>query len=41
MEYQKPMFEKQTKLTFPKEVIERTNGGYSCAQCSMCHGCKK
>ena len=38
--YSKPMFIKEEKLTFPKEIIEKFNGGQFCVQCSRCHGCR-
>jgi len=38
--YEKPVFEKQEGLVFPREVIEQFNGGRFCVQCSSCHGCQ-
>jgi len=38
--YEKPVFEKQDGLTFPREIIEKFNGGRFCVQCSSCHGCR-
>jgi len=38
--YEKPVFVKEKKLTFPKEIIEKFFSGRYCAQCSMCHGCR-
>jgi hypothetical protein len=38
--YQKPLFEKQQKMTFPSEIMEKLNGGRFCLQCSGCHGCR-
>jgi len=38
--YEKPVFEKQEGLVFPREVIEQFNGGRFCVQCSSCHGCR-
>jgi len=38
--YKKPLFVKEKELTFPKEIIEKFNGGRFCVQCSGCHGCK-
>lgn len=38
--YKKPVFIKEEKLTFPKEIIEKFNGGRFCVQCSSCHGCR-
>ena len=37
--YNKPIFIKQEKLTFPKEIIAKFNNGETCVQCSRCHGC--
>jgi len=38
--YKKPVFVKEKELTFPKEIIEKFNGGRFCVQCSSCHGCR-
>ena len=38
--YRKPVFTQERELTFPKEIIEKFNGGRLCVQCSSCHGCK-
>jgi len=38
--YKKPVFVKEKKLAFPKEIIEKFNGGRFCVQCSSCHGCR-
>jgi len=38
--YEKPVFVKEKELTFPKEIIEKFNGGRFCVQCSGCHGCR-
>jgi len=38
--YEKPVFEKESELRFPREVIEVFNGGRMCVQCSSCHGCQ-
>ena len=38
--YRKPVFVKEKELTFPKEIIEKFNGGRFCVQCSSCHGCR-
>lgn len=38
--YEKPLFEKQTGMVFPDQIIERHNGGRFCIQCSSCHGCR-
>jgi hypothetical protein len=39
-DYEKPIFEKEKSLTFPKEIMEQFNGGRFCVQCSGCHGCR-
>lgn len=38
--YKRPVFVKEKELTFPKEIIEKFNGGRFCVQCSGCHGCR-
>jgi len=38
--YQKPVFVKEKELLFPKEIMEKFNGGRFCVQCSGCHGCR-
>lgn len=38
--YEKPLFEEQTGMVFPQQVMEKFNGGRLCVQCSSCHGCK-
>ncbi|MBE3135841.1 MAG: hypothetical protein IMZ43_00345 [Thermoplasmata archaeon] len=38
--YEKPVFEKQSGMTFPMQIMEKYNGGHFCLQCSGCHGCK-
>ena len=38
--YKKPVFEKEDGLIFPREIIEKFNGGRFCVQCSSCHGCR-
>ena len=38
--YEKPLFEKQSGMDFPMQIIEKYNGGRFCLQCSSCHGCK-
>ena len=38
--YKKPVFVKEKELTFPREIIEKFNGGRFCVQCSGCHGCR-
>jgi len=40
LRYQKPLFEKQEQMIFPKEIMEKFNGGRFCLQCSGCHGCR-
>lgn len=37
--YCKPVFIKEKKLTFPREVIKKIIG-HSCLQCTGCHGCR-
>ena len=39
-QYQRPVFEREESLTFPREIIEQFNGSRFCVQCSSCHGCK-
>lgn len=38
--YQKPVFTKEKKAVFEKEIMEKFNGGRFCVQCSGCHGCR-
>lgn len=40
--YVKPIIEKETKMKFPVEIIEKANSEYSyhCKQCAACHGCR-
>jgi len=38
--YEKPLFELQDEMTFPKDIWEKFNGGRFCIQCSGCHGCR-
>lgn len=38
--YEKPKFEKEKELNFPKEITEKFNGDKYCLQCSSCHGCR-
>ena len=38
--YEKPLFEKQDAMIFPREIMEKFNGGRFCLQCSSCHGCR-
>jgi hypothetical protein len=39
-QYEKPLFEEQIELTFPRELLEVFNGEQMCIQCSSCHGCR-
>ena len=38
--YEKPLFEREEKMVFPREIVEEFNGGRYCVQCSSCHGCR-
>jgi len=38
--YERPVFVREKELAFPKEIIEKFNGGRFCVQCSGCHGCR-
>jgi hypothetical protein len=38
--YEKPLFEEQAGLVFPRQIMEAYNGGRFCVQCSGCHGCR-
>jgi hypothetical protein len=38
--YEKPLFEEQSGLVFPRQIMEAYNGGRFCVQCSGCHGCR-
>lgn len=38
--YEKPLFEKEGEMVFPREIIEEFNGSKYCVQCSSCHGCR-
>lgn len=39
--YEKPLFEKQTEMTFPLDILESFNKNSKfCLQCSGCHGCR-
>jgi len=38
--YEKPLFEEQSGMVFPLQIIEKFNGGRFCVQCSSCHGCR-
>ena len=38
--YQKPKIVKNTKMTFPLDMIRVAGKGVVCRQCSSCHGCR-
>lgn len=38
--YEKPLFEEQSGMVFPQQILEKFNGGRFCVQCSSCHGCR-
>jgi cytochrome c2 len=38
--YEKPTITKQTRMTFPMDLINAKSGGRVCRQCSACHGCR-
>ena len=39
--YEKPLFEEQDGLVFPRQVLEVFNGNNRfCVQCSGCDGCR-
>ena len=38
--YEKPVITKQTKMTFPIDIMEASGKGVVCRQCSSCHGCR-
>lgn len=38
--YEKPIVEKERKMTFPTEIIEAKGKRLVCKQCSSCHGCR-
>jgi len=38
--YEKPVIVKQTKVTFPIDIIEAYGKGVTCKMCSSCHGCR-
>lgn len=38
--YEKPVIVKQTKMTFPVDIMEANGKGVVCKQCSSCHGCR-
>ena len=40
IKYEKPLFEDQSGMDFPMQIVEKFNGGRFCLQCSGCHGCR-
>ncbi|MBU0767539.1 MAG: hypothetical protein KJ687_00385 [Proteobacteria bacterium] len=38
--YEKPVIIKQTKMTFPLDIMEANGKGIVCKQCSSCHSCR-
>jgi hypothetical protein len=38
--YEKPVLKKESKMTFPLEIIDKLNRKIVCRQCSGCHGCR-
>lgn len=38
--YEKPAIVKQTKMTFPIDIMEANGKGVVCRQCSSCHSCR-
>ena len=38
--YEKPVIVKQTKMTFPIDIMEANGTGVVCKQCSSCHSCR-
>lgn len=38
--YEKPIIIKQTKMTFPIDIMESNGKGFVCKQCSSCHSCR-
>lgn len=38
--YEKPIIEKENKMTFPFEIIQARGKQIICKQCSSCHGCR-
>lgn len=38
--YEKPLFEEQSGMEFPMQILEKLNDGRFCLQCSGCHGCR-
>lgn len=38
--YEKPVLKKEGKMQFPLAVINASDSGLACRQCSSCHGCR-
>jgi hypothetical protein len=38
--YQKPEIKKESKMTFPLEIINARGDKVICRQCSSCHSCR-
>jgi hypothetical protein len=38
--YEKPKIVKQTKMTFPIDIMEANGKVVVCKQCSSCHSCR-
>ena len=38
--YEKPKITKIEKMNFPLKIIESTDKGVVCRQCSSCHNCR-
>ena len=38
--YERPIIEKQHKMTFPLALLEAKGKRVICRQCSACHGCR-
>lgn len=38
--YEKPVIVKQTKMTFPIDIMEANGKSIVCKQCSSCHSCR-
>lgn len=39
-QYEKPIVIKETKLTFPLEIMQANGKRIVCKQCSSCHSCR-
>jgi len=39
-DYVRPVVVKETKMTFPIEIIQANGKRVVCKQCSSCHGCR-